>query len=225
MRLIDCFIELVGYVSYFSKNAAVKQPPFDQVRADIEKLITASQNIISPGTIPPEDFDIARFAVFSWIDEMIMNSLWTDKNLWQGELLQRIYYQTTDAGEIFFDKLNNLTPQQVQVREIFYLCLAMGFTGRYCTEGDEFLLDQLLTSNLKLITGSSYDIPSLADNKIFPDSYSLDSNQHMSQKTGSRFSIGLLAGISMPVMLYGALFFIYQFVLSNVGENFILTVP
>lgn len=225
MRLIDCFIELIGYVAYFSETAAVRQPPFEQVKTDISKLIAASQNKLQPGKMSSEDFNTARFAVFAWIDEMIMNSSWTEKNRWQGEQLQRVHYQTADAGELFFEKLNTLTPLQTEVREIFFLCLSMGFTGRYCTEGDNFLLDQLLTSNLKLITGSTYDIPSLAGKNIFPNAYVSESGQISATRNKSRFSLEMAAGIGLPVILYGTLFFIYQFVLSNVGENFINSVP
>jgi len=225
MRLIDCFIELIGYVAYFSETAAVKQPPFARVKTDIEKLITASQNKLQPGRMSPDDFDLARFAIFAWIDEMIMNSSWAEKNRWQGEQLQRVHYQTADAGELFFEKLNSLSPQQNEVREIYYLCLAMGFTGRFCTDGDDILLDQLISSNLKMISKAGCDIPSLTEKKIFPESYARRSESLANGKSGRKFSLGLLAGICLPVLLYGTLFFIFQFVLTNVGANFIATVP
>ncbi|MBW1834922.1 MAG: DotU family type IV/VI secretion system protein, partial [Deltaproteobacteria bacterium] len=155
MRLTDCFIELVAYAAYFLKTVAKRQPPFDQVKADIQRLISKSQESLNNGSFSQEDYDLARFAIFAWIDEAILNSSWKEKHLWQGEQLQRFYYQTADAGEIFFERLNTLGPHQRDVREVYYLCLAIGFMGRYCHEGDEYLLEQLKTSNLKLLTGSS----------------------------------------------------------------------
>jgi type VI secretion system protein ImpK len=182
MRLTDCFIELIAYAAYFLKTVAKRQPPFDQVKADIQRLISKSQESLNNGAFSQEDYDLARFAIFAWIDEAILNSSWKEKHLWQGEQLQRFYYQTADAGEIFFERLNTLGPHQRDVREIYYLCLAIGFMGRYCHEGDEYLLEQLKTSNLKLLTGSSVGLPSLEKGELFPEAYPVESSKMISPK-------------------------------------------
>lgn len=219
MRLSDCFIELISYVLYFQKTVGKRQPAFDQVRADIMRLLEGSRGSIGYGEIPEEDYDAARFAVCAWIDEIIMNSAWNHRQLWQKELLQRVYYQTTNAGEIFFDRLNALGPHQKEVREVYYLCLAMGFAGRYCNEGDDFLLEQLKTSNLKVLTGSSFGLPSLEKGELFPEAYPPEMAQEEQKKTGGRFSLFTLALAASPVVLFGVLFLIYHFVLNNISET------
>lgn len=218
MLLTDCFIELIAYAVYFLKTVAKKQPPFDQVKADIQRLISKSQESLNNGAFSQEDYDLARFAIFAWIDEAILNSSWKEKHLWQGEQLQRFYYQTADAGEIFFERLNTLGPHQRDVREIYYLCLAIGFMGRYCHEGDEYLLEQLKTSNLKLLTGSSVGIPSLEKGELFPEAYPVESSEVIS-KEKKRFSTFTLLCLGTPVLLYSVLFLIYRFILNNVGES------
>ena len=223
MRLIDCFIELVAYVAYFLKTVPTQQTSFEQFKTDVNHLIGKSQDNFHQSRLPQDDFDKARFAVFAWIDEAILNSDWQEKGKWQGEQLQRTYYQTTDAGELFFDKLNQLEPQQNQVREVYYLCLAMGFTGRYCNPGDEFLLEQLKNSNLKILGGTP-DLRLLEEEQLFPDAYHIDEATKPSAKGIQRFSLGLLFGSMAPVLLYGILFFIYRFVLDNVGESFLASV-
>lgn len=223
MALVDCFVELIAYVGFFLNNAQAEQTSFEQVKTDINHLITKSQDSFHGSGLPTEDFDLARFAVFAWIDEVILSSNWQEKSKWQGEQLQRIHYQTTDGGEIFFDKLNQLQPQQTQVREVYYLCLSLGFTGRYCNPGDEILLEQLKSSNLRLVGGST-DLRSLEQESIFPGAYLHDGAIHHTADTKQRFSFGLIIGTTVPVLLYGALFFIYRFVLDNVGENFISSV-
>lgn len=225
MRLIDCFIELVGYVSYFIKKEVEKQPPYDQVRSNIERLIAASKSRSNEGAFAADTYDQARFAIFAWVDEMILSSTWQHKGQWQGEQLQRTYFQTTDAGEIFFDRLNALTPHQNDVREVYYFCLAMGFMGRYCHEGDEYLLDQLRTSNLKLLTGSSVGIPSPATGLIFPEAYATDAELPGKPQRKSPFSLSTVLFAGFPLVLFGTLFFIYRFILHNVGEGFIKMVP
>ena len=134
MRLTDCFSELIAYVSYFLKTVDKKQPPFDQIRHEVERLLGESEACINKETFSAEDYDQARFAVCAWIDEAILSSSWKEKHLWQKQQLQRVYYNTTEAGEQFFERLNNLGLHQRDVREVYYLCLAMGFTGRYIQE-------------------------------------------------------------------------------------------
>ena len=172
-----------------------------------------------------EDYDLARFAIFAWIDEAILSSSWNEKNLWQAEQLQRFYYKTTDAGEIFFDRLNAIGPHQRDVREVYYLCLAMGFSGRFCHEGDEYLLEQVKTSNLKLLTGSSMGLPSLEQGDIFPDAYPSESVDMALKEGKGRFSTFTLLCIGLPVVLYLFLFLVYWFILGNIGENLLHTVP
>ena len=219
MRLIDCFINIIAYVAYLVKSGTAKQPSYDQVNADIQRLITQSQRYLENGTVSREDYDLARFAVIAWVDETILNSSWNEKDKWQREQLQRVYYQTTDAGEIFFDRLNSIGPHQRDVREVYYLCLAMGFKGRYVHEGDDYLLDQLKTSNLKVLTGSSVDIPSLEQGDLFPDAYPLASITGSQTKTLRRFSLFNLLCLSFPVVLFLGLYLIYTFILGNVGDN------
>ncbi len=219
MRLTDCFIELVAYAAYFLKTVAKRQPAFDQIKADIQRLISKSQENVNNGAFSHEDYDLARFAIFAWIDEAILNSSWEEKHRWQGEQLQRFYYQTADAGEIFFERLNTLGPHQRDVREVYYLCLAIGFTGRYCHEGDEYLLEQLKTSNLKLLTGSSVGLPSLEKGELFPEAYSVESSEVTSPKEKKILSTFTLLCLGAPVLLYSVLFLIYRFILNNIGES------
>jgi type VI secretion system protein ImpK len=219
MRLTDCFIDLIAYIAFFNKGAATRQPHFDQVKADILRLLTESQNRMGRGNFSQEDYDLARFAVVAWIDETILNSPWNEKDKWQREQLQRIYYQTTDAGEIFFDRLNSIGPHQRDVREVYYLCLALGFKGRYIHEGDDYLLDQLITSNLKVLTGSSVGVPSLEKGDLFPDAYALESTTVSPMKPLGRFSTFNLLCLSFPVVLFLGLYLIYAFILGNVGDN------
>ncbi len=224
MRLSDCFMELIAYVAYMMKDVDVNQPLFDQVSADIRRMISESEHLAEKAGFSSDDYMLARFAVFAWVDETILSSSWKEKGRWQGEQLQLAYYKTSEAGELFFEKLNNIGPHQRDVREVYYLCLVMGFQGRYCQEGDDFLLDQLKTSNLKLLTGSSVGIPSLDRGELFPESYAADNGGDVAGKGKSGFSFFTLLAFGFPVFLYGVLYFIYRFILGNVGENLLKTV-
>jgi type VI secretion system protein ImpK len=225
MRIVDCFIELLAYVAYFLKTVKTKQPAFDQVRADIERLVSQADTCLQEKGIHKEENDQARFAIFAWIDEVILSSPWNEKEKWQGQQLQRTYFQTADAGEVFFERLNMLSPHQNHVREVYYLCLAMGFTGRYVHEGDDFLLDQLKTSNLKVLMGSSMGLPALDKGQLFAEAYPRQTKEETPEQRRRGFSPVTLVGIAFPVALFAALFLIYSFILNNIAENLLHVVP
>jgi type VI secretion system protein ImpK len=225
MHLTDCFMELVAYVVYFQKTINTKQPPYEEVRADIIRLLTQSDVCLKKGLFTQDDYNQARFAICAWTDEAILGSAWNGKTQWQREMLQRTYFNTSDAGEEFFERLNSLGIHQREVREVYYLCLALGFTGRYCNEGDEYLLEQLKASNLKLLTGSSLGIPSLERAELFPEAFPVEIAGPDINKTKSVFSVLTIAGVAGPVLLFGILLLIYKFTLSGIGENFLRSIP
>ncbi len=76
MHLTDCFMDLVAYVTYFLKPGSSKQPPFDQVKADVMRLLAQSEGCVKRGLYSHEDYDLARFAICAWVDEAILSSSW-----------------------------------------------------------------------------------------------------------------------------------------------------
>jgi type VI secretion system protein ImpK len=219
MHLTDCFIQLLAYVAYFLKTVARRQPPYEQVKADILRLLGQSESYVKKGLFGQEDYNLARFAVCAWVDEAILNSSWAQKSQWQKEQLQRLFYQTTDAGEEFFEKVNSLGLHQREVREVYYLCLALGFTGRFINPGDETLLEQLKASNLKILLGSSVGIPSLENTQLFPEAYPLQREAQTDPKRKWQFPILTIVALVGPVVFFGLLYFVYRFTLSGMAEN------
>ncbi len=224
MHLSDCFMEVFAYVTYFLRSAEAKQPTHEQVKQHVKRLLKESEGIMGRGGLSRDDYDMARFAVYAWIDEAILKSSWAEKGLWLKDQLQRQYYNTTDAGEEFFDRLNALGLHQREVREVYYLCLALGFSGRYCHPGDEYQLDQIRTSTLKLLLGSSVGLPSLARADLFPEAYPNCSADPAARGRRFRFDLVTVFCLSAPVILFAVLYLVYRFTLNGVGENFLRTV-
>ncbi len=225
MRLSDCFMEIIAYTAFVVRTDIGAQPSLEQVRSNIQRLISQSEGYLEKYQFTHEDYQLARFAVFAWVDETILSSQWQGRQQWQHEQLQRQYYQTTDAGELFYERLNNIGPHQRDVREVYYLCLALGFTGQYCNAGDDFMLDQLQTSNLKLLTGSSMGLPALDKEDLFPEAYPVGIEDGPGLPRHRRWSSFTLLCAAAPLVLYGLLYLVYLFILGNIGENLIGTVP
>lgn len=78
----------------------------------------------------------AVFAVVAFLDESILNSrnpLFAD---WPRKPLQEELFGTHIAGEVFFQNLQRLvgqsdSPELADLLEVYYLCILLGFAGRY----------------------------------------------------------------------------------------------
>ncbi len=217
MRLTDCFIDLIAHVAGFLKTVKMRQPAFEKVKADINRLIAKSRELSEGGSFSHGDYDMARFAVLAWIDEVILRSPWNKRPRWQGETLQGEYYRTTDAGEQFFERLNLVGADRGDVREVYYLCLAMGFKGRYCHEGDNSFLEEVKASNLKALTNGSAGISTIEDSGLFPDAYP-KSDVAGTPPYSRRFSGHSLICIGFPILVLAVLFLLFRFVLDSYGE-------
>ncbi len=223
MRLSDSLMEIIAYTAFVTRADGAAQPAYEQVQSKMQQLITQSEGMLAEHHLSQEDYQLARFAAFAWVDEAILSSNWEGRHQWQREPLQHKYFQTADAGELFYERLNTIGPHQRDVREVYYLCLSLGFTGQYINEGDDFMLEQLRVSNLKLLTGSSTGVPSLETQELFPEAYPMDSEDapHLPQKRSwSKFT--LMCAVA-PLVLYGLLYLVYLFILGSIGDNLIGT--
>lgn len=219
MRLIDCFIQLIGYVELMLENLHKGQPSYEQVREEIIRLLAASETMAKKGAIAPDEYDQARFAVCAWIDEALLASVWAHRGVWQREQLQRLYYNTTDAGVEVFDRLNTLGLHQSDLREVYFLCLALGFKGRFINQGDDFLLDQLRGSNLKVIAGSTPGMTPPDRAELFPEGLPLRGAEIQPKHSKFRYSLGTVLAIAAPLLLFAVLYLIFRFTLGGVAEK------
>jgi type VI secretion system protein ImpK len=87
-----------------------------------------------------EDIELAIFAVIAFIDESILNLRHPIFQDWPRQPLQEERYGHHVAGEIFFQNLQKLltrsdSAQLADLLEVYYLCLLLGFAGRYSLGG------------------------------------------------------------------------------------------
>jgi type VI secretion system protein ImpK len=105
-----------------------------RLRNRINGLLEEARHAACENGIAPEDVDRARFAVVAFADETVLKSDWPQKEAWMAGSLQFEIYERYDAGEEFFNRLEQLRADpsgNIEVLEVYYLCLALGFQGRY----------------------------------------------------------------------------------------------
>ncbi len=154
MRLVDFYIEallttrkLVPMLIDNSDKSA------DEVKSSLVQLLDQSRdNAISAG-LTLNQASSALFAIVSYIDEMILTSTWSNKSKWQQVSLQRHYFDTTNAGREFFERLNKLNRQgeDRSIREVFLLCLGLGYKGQYFLPDDRPKIEEIRVFNLDLL--------------------------------------------------------------------------
>jgi type VI secretion system protein ImpK len=222
MHLTDCFIDFFAFITDFRQKVATSQPPLELVRDTALALLAKSGQLASQGEFEACDLEQARFAVCAWADEVIAASAWHHKQLWLKERLQLTQFNTTDAGEEFFARLAALNPQQRELREVYYLCLVLGFTGRFCKAADQYHLQQLKESNLKLLT-EGLNLSPNDTHPLFPAAYPSGENRPAPTR---RFplSAAAVAALLIPLIAFLALFVTYRLTLGTVADNFLKTV-
>ncbi|HJV35408.1 DotU family type IV/VI secretion system protein, partial [Geomonas sp.] len=149
-------------------------------------------------------------------------SEWQHKQLWVKERLQQTHFATADAGEEFFERLAALKPEQREVREIYYLCLVLGFTGRFCHSADRSHLQQLKESTLRALTGGA-ELPLGAESPLFPAAYP---PAHSETAPAKRFPLSMtaVAALLAPLLILLTLFITYRLTLGTVADKFLKTV-
>lgn len=84
----------------------------------------------------------AKYAFCALMDEIVLSSDFPIREDWERAPLQLRLFGEHLAGERFFDKLETLRLDPVanlEVLEVFYTCLLLGFQGKYLLEGSEKL--------------------------------------------------------------------------------------
>ncbi|RMI27493.1 MAG: DotU family type IV/VI secretion system protein [Calditrichaeota bacterium] len=121
----------------------------ERLRRRILEFINRLERRAKEAGYPSEDIRYTKFALVAFLDETILASQWSQKDLWMSNPLQLELFGRMDAGEMFFRNLEELrrhSAGNVEVLEVYYLCLALGFKGRYSLfEQDKlwFILEDL----------------------------------------------------------------------------------
>ena len=114
-----------------------------------------------------EKVHFSKFALVAFLDETIISSEWLEKEEWLAEPLQIKLFDTFNAGEEFFTYLSNLrqrTSINKDVLEIYYLCLSLGFKGKYQLHSPENLRRIIDDLNLELHPEAYHSIDILSPN-------------------------------------------------------------
>lgn len=102
--------------------------------------------------VAPEAIFTARYILCTTVDEFVLSTPWGATSVWRNQSLLRQFHQETSGGEKLFqllDKLSQDATRHIDLLELIYVCLSLGFQGRYRVEEGG-------SSKLELIRESLY---------------------------------------------------------------------
>jgi type VI secretion system protein ImpK len=112
----------------------VSQADVDALRRQTSQEVRAFEDRARSANVAPEDILAARYALCTAVDEAVMNTPWGSQSGWSGQSLLVTFHREVFGGEKFFQILERISTQPqrfVAVLELFYICLALGFEGKY----------------------------------------------------------------------------------------------
>lgn len=165
MRLVDFFIDPILSINKIKSDIDYLENHWEVFKQDITNdLLNSQVNAVKAGFSEKSCSD-ALFPIVSFIDETILTSKWKARSIWQKNSLQRHFFNTTNSGFEFYERLNLLNRQgdDRSVREVYLLCLSLGYKGRYYSPSDKPKIEEIRVFNLSLL------LPNDA-NKVFEKS-------------------------------------------------------
>lgn len=147
------------------------------VTARVDDLLETLRGMVKRATMlatnaskRPGDVEEARFGIVAWLDEIVARH---PAAIESGAVpLQTELFGTRNAGNEFFAHLERLSPEQDEVREIYYIALCLGFAGQYYHEaGDSGELGRIKNLQSRHLPTEPAALHLLSEQKIFPSPY------------------------------------------------------
>lgn len=129
--LIDLCTPVLAYSSVLPRDSGGMHPTYSQFRQEVLNALQRIETEAPESGIEREDAQDAIYALSLFLDEDVATSEWTGKTQWANEPLYAVKLQDPEGGINFFRKLDEMGDRRRAVKEVFLVCLAMGFRGKY----------------------------------------------------------------------------------------------
>jgi type VI secretion system protein ImpK len=110
------------------------------LRRRMTELLDRTDEQLREARVVSPDLSNIVFALAAFLDESIGQSSWDHRTEWVAAPLCFERFNRFDGGEEFFVRLQALTstqPPPPDVLQIYFLCLTLGFKGRYLLRSNE----------------------------------------------------------------------------------------
>jgi len=137
--LSDLYSELYTLILYLCETSDFGDPKI--LHDKIDAIFKSAESKAKQLNILDDDILSAKYAISALVDETVLYSSWSLRNVWLNNPLVVEYFNDALAGEMFFDRVEKLRNDESKrnVLEVYYMCLMFGFEGRFKIVGPEEL--------------------------------------------------------------------------------------
>jgi type VI secretion system protein ImpK len=121
-------------LTFASELVFLQLPSAAEVFGSVQAMLDRFHQTATAASIPREDAMEAAYALAALLDESLVHvPQWRGADEWHRWPLQVRLFNDRNAGENFFARMTALEqqPHRVHVLQVYYLCLLLGFQGRY----------------------------------------------------------------------------------------------
>lgn len=121
----------------------IRYPLVDKIQRRMVILLEeqSRQSAAQTGEFTRTHYQEALYAMVALADEIFLTLDWLGVKRWEHSLLESQFFHTQIAGELVFDKIEqmiaNNDPMRVDLAVIYLMVLGLGFKGKYHGEEDQ----------------------------------------------------------------------------------------
>ncbi|WP_415226555.1 type IVB secretion system protein IcmH/DotU [Psychromonas sp.] len=122
-------------LAVFSKTReALNHPNVGSLHQQLDREIKAFEIKARADGVLENSIVVARYILCTILDEAVLNTPWGAESAWNQRTLLGSFHNETSGGEKFFtilDRLRNSPAENIDVLELIYICLSLGYEGKY----------------------------------------------------------------------------------------------
>lgn len=118
---------------------SVSQPDAAHLRDQVIAQVRQFESNAQAAGIASQTITAARYVLCTTLDESVMNTPWGQQSGWAAKTLLVVFHGESYGGEKFFIILDRLCAdfaRHIDLIELMYICLTLGFGGRYQIEAN-----------------------------------------------------------------------------------------
>lgn len=131
------FLHVLGLLDRISRNDV---PSVAEERAVITNWLRNAEASLGQ----KQDWELAKYALVAWIDDVLIEAPWVGKSWWKENALEVETFNSRDRATLFFSRAQEAAKlTRRDALEVYYVCVVLGFRGLYRDSASAFLADQL----------------------------------------------------------------------------------
>lgn len=181
-------------------------PEAQGFRARAKRLLLDAENEAKRVGYEADDIKDASLAIVAFLDSVVLNSSEAGRAEWIRQSLAEELFQIANAGEVFFEKLEELRGRRnsqdlADVLEVYVLCLLLGFEGRY-SERQRAELDSVRDKTRRRIDDIRGRPELLSPSALLPESPSAPPPPPLSVWSSRRYLIVAAGSVAAAIILF-----------------------